>query len=145
MSKNNGNKNNNNSLFKGNSKISDSYNAYYEGGKESEYNKRFATHKIPVNELGILNETFEEVSNQKSKQLEKENVSKLENYEKFTVPRFKILDYGCGDGRYFSFFEEIAEKLGFQGKELEVISYDISKVGLEEYQKKLKKEGFEKD
>lgn len=56
----------------------------------------------------------------------------------------KILDYGCGDGRYLQAIINIAKFLENKGIEVELIGYDPSKTGLEKFEEKLQKASFQK-
>jgi hypothetical protein len=106
--------------------ITESYNLYFKkNGHKSIYNKRFGKERLAPRE---------------------KNLVKLAFHRSFGVDfnndKFVIIDYGCGDGRYFSALEEIACLLKRRNILLEVISYDPSITGLECYQEMLLKEEY---
>lgn len=54
----------------------------------------------------------------------------------------RMVDFGCGNGRYFRVFKEIAGRLMDMGMNLEVQAYDISSVGLENFKEHLHHRAF---
>jgi SAM-dependent methyltransferase len=103
--------------------LNEQYDKYYQDGEFSIYNKRFGKVKIPTNDTRIIQKAFSKLLKQK--------------YKNETI---KVLDYGCGDGRYFELFKNIAKQTK---NKIEIISYDISAVGLKYYIQTLEKNGFE--
>jgi len=92
--------------------VAENYDVYYRHGTESIYNKRFEKHlKTPIMEDLLIHKIIKK-SILKSK-------SKI----------IKILDHGCGDGRFNFLFEKIAKK--YSNIKFEIISYDISRVGFQ--------------
>lgn len=102
--------------------LQDHYNRYFYGAEKSLYNTRFGKIKVPTRERKEIIKTFTEASKGKT------NVS--------------ILDYGCGDGRFFEVIEDIRSK--FRYKKIHVVCYDISSVAIEIYKERLAKLKFKK-
>jgi len=101
--------------------LSTQYDKYYKNGDLSIYNKRFGKVKIPTNDVKIIQSSFLKI---------------LKNDKN---DKIKILDFGCGDGRYFETLQNLAKQTN---RQIEVISYDISAVGLQYYIEKLIQNGF---
>lgn len=55
----------------------------------------------------------------------------------------RILDFGCGDGRYRTAAYKVAEIVKEGGINVELVAYDVSDGGLDAFKGKLKKEGFD--
>jgi hypothetical protein len=106
--------------------ITESYNLYFKkNGQRSIYNNRFGKERLAPREKNLVKLAFHRAFGSDSNE-----------------GKFVIIDYGCGDGRYLSAFEEIAHLLKRKNIFLEVISYDPSIIGLECYQEMLLKEGY---
>ena len=108
---------------------SDNYDKYYkEEDGQSIYNSRFGKKEFTKREESIL--TSKIIS--KARQLKAQGLNKI-----------VILDFGCGDGRLFPIFLQLASELEKLGMELVLDGYDISKTGLEVFKDKLEKLDFD--
>lgn len=104
--------------------ISEQYDKYYEGGKDSIYQKRY-------------NDTF--IANERNIILTNINDFVEKNSD---IKQIRVLDFGAGDGRMMKIFIEAAENLKAKNIKLEVVAYDISIEGLKFFENKLIKNNF---
>ena len=94
------------------------YDKDFKSGQESLYNKRFGPVRyIPREESAII-ESF------------KSTFSLTKNKK-----HMSILDFGCGDGRMLPILINLASK--YNKTAIDVYAYDLSIIGLEEFQKNL--------
>jgi len=56
--------------------------------------------------------------------------------------KLRVLDFGCGDGRYRAAAYEIAKRVRTHGIDVELVAYDVSDGGLDSFKAKLREEGF---
>jgi SAM-dependent methyltransferase len=103
--------------------LADQYNIYYQGGKNSAYNKRFGQQKFTFNEQRQITDSIIRLA---------PNVNCV----------FNILDFGCGDGRVFPIIETIAGSYSYRNMKFNFIGYDISIGGLNEFRQELVAKGF---
>jgi SAM-dependent methyltransferase len=89
------------------------YDKYFDVGVTSIYRKRFGKRLFIPNEKKVITEAF--------------NIASKNS----THNKFKILDFGCGDGRLFNLLENLNKKLKSNINSLEIICYDPSLKGLE--------------
>lgn len=106
------------------------YNIYFEGGENSLYNSRFGKRKITYNEEYVIKKSFKKV------------LKTFYKNSELTNKVFKVLDYGCGDGRMFEIIERIANK--FPKLSIELFAYDTCEVGLNICSNKLLNTKFDK-
>lgn len=124
-------------------KISDSYDQYYSSGI---YQKRYndTTNKTSSEEvIGAAIKIIEK----KTLKLQKLYINQDEELgllsKKLEANKLRILDFGCGDGRFFNAVIAIGQEAKKRGIEIEFIAYDISKTGLEDFTKKMLKFDFD--
>ena len=99
--------------------LEQNYDEYYKGGKESKYNKdRFKSAEVAMSEEDTLKKLVLGV--------DKGN------------PKIRLFEFGCGDGRFLPVISRISDDLAKHNIELEVIAYDITQVGLQEYGNRIK-------
>jgi hypothetical protein len=102
--------------------LESNYDDYYKGGKNSDYNKgRFQEEKYILSEYNVLDEAISKI--------------RKENPE---LNKIRLFEFGCGDGRFHIAIDNIAKNLKKSNIDLEVLAYDITKVGLEEYANRIK-------
>lgn len=107
------------------------YDAYY-GGHKSIYDKLYGG-KVISRDKWVIKEIARKCL---SKVKEDSNGERV----------LRILDYGCGDGRYLQAILPIAEYLKSNSNvKVEVIAYDPSRAGLEKFETNLGSLGFIKD
>ncbi|MDX2050424.1 MAG: hypothetical protein SFT93_04570 [Rickettsiaceae bacterium] len=99
------------------------YDIDYKGSSKSLYNSRFSTNKVIYREESKITKILTSVY--------RHNKNK---------PTIRILDFGCGDGRIFPVIEKFASK--HTKTKFEIIAYDPSIVGLNEFINNLKQNGF---
>ncbi|MBN8828928.1 MAG: methyltransferase domain-containing protein [Sphingobacteriia bacterium] len=120
-----------NEIIVENNNTTKSYNLYFEKNNGiSLYNKRFKSQKLTYSEYNIVVRTC---------------LSVIKNIKKKTHSypnKLSVLDFGCGDGRYFKAFVKVANILKSKGIILELINYDPSYIGLQCYQNELMNIGF---
>lgn len=96
------------------------YDKYFHGGKLSIYRRRFGKQAYISREKEII-------------------ISNFFNSLSFAQPvsTYRILDYGCGDGRLLPIYLEIAKFCETKNIKLEIICYDPSKRGLLNFEQDL--------
>lgn len=97
------------------------YDIYYSGGQDSIYNQLYKNKCIDYDKW-FLTKIIRQIA--------------------LTTNTVKILDFGCGNGRYFQIFENIANILQKENKSLYLIAYDASLVALEYFQSQLVEKNF---
>ena len=102
--------------------LSSQYDAYYNGGKNSLYNKRFGDKKISLNEELVIVKIL--------KRLLKKNTSK----------HLKILDFGCGDGRIYQVIEEFMRDQ--KNVSCQFVGYDLCKTAIIDFENLLLAKGY---
>lgn len=100
-----------------------SYDAYYQG-EESIYKRLYGDNIISRDKTVIRETALQSTSHLKEGET------------------LRLLDYGCGDGRYMQAILPIAEILKERKIHVELIAYDPSRAGLEIFEGKLLKTGF---
>lgn len=106
--------------FSSENNLDKNYDEYYRGGKNSKYNQnRFKSSDVAISEENTLTDLITEALRNNS-------------------PKIRFFEFGCGDGRFLPAIEKIAEKLAMRNVELEVIAYDITRVGLKEYENRIR-------
>lgn len=129
--------------------IGDQYDNYYGGGEKSIYAQQYKNQILPRDQW-VLNQEAIKLAKHKFPVLFPSfwdslcgNTSNGINVVLLNQPReIRILDYGCGDGRYLSAIEDIAGEMAKQGINIHYIGVDPSLVGLETYQKHLLNKSF---
>lgn len=106
--------------------VAKAYDRYYSGGKGSTFGLRFGKRETIPREEEVIATIF------KQAYLKNDNKKKT----------MTLLDFGCGHGRFLQFYEELAAK--YSDIELEIVGYDISIVGLNEFANRLYASGFKK-
>lgn len=107
------------------SELANRYNTRY---KKNTYIKQFNKQiPIPTYDNWLINHTFKKAW-------------KIFKKEKKKV--FKILDFGCGDGRMFNTLNKISIFLLKRSISLEIINFDIAEEGLKRYSHNLINKGF---
>ena len=104
----------------------EAYDVYFDNSQGiSLYNKRFtSSNKISYRETKFINQILKKyIAQNKGKEI-------------------VILDYGCGDGRYVTLFENAAISFKNLGVKLKIISYDPSYSAILSYHKELEKSGY---
>lgn len=124
-------------------KISDSYDQYYSSGI---YQKRYNDTTNQTSSEEVIGAAIR-IIERKTLKLEKlidtnkdEEIGLLS--DRIKTNKLRILDFGCGDGRFFNAIIAIGEEAKKKGVEIEFIAYDISKSGLEDFTKKMLKFDF---
>ena len=107
--------------------IEKQYDVDYSGGNASLYNKRFGSNRIIPREEDAITNSFN-------------NVHKRISNNSMQI---RMLDFGCGDGRMFPVIERLANQ--HPDRQIELIAYDISAVGLEESIRYLETSGYYTD
>jgi SAM-dependent methyltransferase len=97
------------------------YNVYYGGGVNSIYYQLYKDRFLPYDHRTITKLAYELATTRDS---------------------LTIMDFGCGNGRYFPIFEQIASHLDKQHKSLTIIAYDPSKEAISSFSSKLQLLGF---
>jgi SAM-dependent methyltransferase len=103
------------------------YDHYYSGDDNSIYHELYHDEVIPNDKRIIRDLVAKQIQNKNSTEWNRE---------------VSILDYGCGDGRFFNFFKELADELNSQGMKLTIIGYDPSLEGLKYFAGRLHKQKF---
>lgn len=123
-------------------KISDSYDQYYSSGI---YQKRYndTTNQTSREEvIGAAIRIIERKTLKLEKLIKQNDEEVILLSDRIKSNKLKILDFGCGDGRFFNAIIAIGEEAKKKGIEVEFIAYDISKTGLEDFTKKMLKFDF---
>ncbi|MDX2050294.1 MAG: methyltransferase domain-containing protein [Rickettsiaceae bacterium] len=128
--------------------IDKQYDIYYTGSSNSLYNQRFGKNRVIYREYTIITSLLKRVFKQKFKsqyssifsffRSKLQSSKTKENTNSDNI--FRILDFGCGDGRIFPVIEKFASK--HTKTKFEIIAYDPSIVGLREFINNLKQNGF---
>ena len=118
-----------NELLSEESAVAKAYDHYYLGGKDSTFGLRFGKRETIPREEEVIKGIFEQVYSRNINNGKKAN-------------SISLLDFGCGHGRFLDFYQELAHK--YLNNEIEVIGYDISIVGLNEFANRLHFSGFKK-
>lgn len=106
--------------------VAKAYDLYYSGGKGSTFGLRFGKRETIPREEEVIANLF------KQAYLKKDHNKK----------NMTLLDFGCGHGRFLEFYEELAQK--YSDIDLEIVGYDVSIVGLNEFANRLQNSGFKK-
>ncbi|MFC1658980.1 hypothetical protein ACFL0U_00220 [Pseudomonadota bacterium] len=109
--------------------IAKQYDIYYTNGEKSLYNLQFSKVVIPTHDQSMLIKSFKKSLKEKKKFLPH-------------IKNFRIFDFGCGNGRLHPVLEKFGKYLKKNNFSLELVLYDISKVGLETYEKFLIEKGY---
>lgn len=104
------------------------YDIDYYGGEKSLYNKRFGEERVIPREESVIMNSVKNVSQQ------------LSYKANSTKPAIRLLDFGCGDGRIFPVISKIAQNN--KDRQVELIAYDLSFVGLKEFIKQIELQGL---
>jgi hypothetical protein len=99
------------------------YNVYYGGGTNSIYYQLYKDRFLPYDHWAITKLAYELATTRDS---------------------LKIMYFGCGNGRYFPIFEQIASYFDTQQKSLTLIAYDPSQEALSSFSDRLQSLGFTK-
>ena len=110
------------------------YNTYYNGNKKSLYNKRFGKNRIIPREASIINKTFKQVIVKL-----KSEINSSSQANKFV---FRMLDYGCGDGRLFDQLEKNILACKHLDIIFEINAYDISEIALLCFEENLQNKSY---
>lgn len=108
------------------------YDHYYSGDDKSIYHQLYHDKIIP-NDERIIREQVE-------------NLIKTKPNSTISSKEITILDYGCGDGRFFNFYKELAKEIATKKPDfqLTIIGYDPSLEGLKHFAQRLHTNDFSK-
>ncbi len=120
--------------------IANQYDSYYENtnGEGSIYDQQYHDKVLPRDRWVIKDAALKLIN----KKFPKGSIIVQPPINPGIRKKVRMVDFGCGDGRYFSVIEEIANSLQTQDIEVELVAYDPSAMGLKVYQEKLYKKGF---
>ncbi len=108
--------------------IATEYDHYYQDGELSLYNRRFGKSRVIPRERSVINSAFKRIYNN------------ITIYKKQKIKTFRILDFGCGDGRLFPVINELAQR--YPDINIVLIAYDPSRVALDTFKNFLEVQSY---
>lgn len=115
--------------------IAEQYDHYYARADStnplsSVYNRRFGENRVLVREKELIRDSVFRV------------ISRLPTPTEESPLSLRLIDFGAGDGRLFSIFQELAEELKERHIEIELLAVEPSFQGISNFQADCSSQGF---